>query len=207
MNNDVMKYCAIGCCVLYILLFLVLPVITYAVLPSLLSSVDMAGFTKGSLTGADVMGDIGWVWAVLVCGVAMGVCALLLPGKKAAIVSLAGAFIPLIAFLLIKGDNALGTLIYRQMSKNSAVGVVNALVGIGTSIVNGISAGAGNELAKGLEDGVNELLKALELGIGVGTILSMICGFGSAILCFLSDSPGKAVTRTPGLGSDMGDEW
>ncbi len=162
--TEYMKPCAVVCCVLYIVLFLFLPVL----------SVALVGI---GFSGADLMGQSGWVWLVLVCGVGMGVCALVLPGKIAALVSLVGALIPLISFLLIRGQ----------------------VLDVGNTVSGVLGLGGAGRIVSGA---ISSVLK-----IGVGTILSMICGIGSAVLCFLSEGQGRATTRTPGLGNDTGDEW
>ena len=156
MNSNYFKLGALGCCVLYLVLYLFLPVVSIP-------------FVGVGASASQAMSVTGWPWLVIIGGVAMGVCALLLPGKKAAIVSLVGAFLPLISFALIKGDI--------------------------TGVVGGIGLGVVANYAGAL------------FNIGLGVILAMLCGIGSAVLCFLSDGQGKATTRTPGLGSDTGDEW
>ena len=161
MNNSYFKLGALGCCVLYLILYLFLPVVSIA-------------FVGLGVSPSQIMSVSFWPWLVVIGGVAMGVCALLLPAKPAAIVSLAGAFLPLITFLTIKGQ------------------------------ITGAAGGVANMIGAGSV--VNTVAGAL-LNIGLGAILAMLCGFGSAVLCFLSEGQGRATTRTPGLGTDTGDEW
>ena len=164
MNNNVLKLCAVGCCVLYILLFLFLPEFTVALIGIGVSGADMLQFS-------------GWGWLVIISGVAMGACALLLPGKVAAIVSGIGAFMPLFSLLFLKSQ------------------------------ITGLARGATGSIGAGVLGGTVDSIIGYAVQVGSGVILAIICGLGSAVLCFLSEGQSKATTRTAGLGSDTGDEW
>lgn len=47
----------------------------------------------------------------------------------------------------------------------------------------------------------------LHVGMGFGTVLCVLLGIGSAVLCFMSGFNRRPKTRNPGLTSDSGDEW
>ena len=153
--NNYFKLGAAGCCVLYLLLYLFLPVLA---LP----------FVGIGASGSQLLSAVFWPWLVIIGGIAMGVCAMLLEGKPAALVSLLGAFLPMVSFLAIRG----------QVS-----GLANSIVPV-----------------------VGNYAGAL-LNMGLGVILPMLCGFGSAVLCFLSDGQGRTHEHSAGLGKDDGNEW
>ncbi len=43
--------------------------------------------------------------------------------------------------------------------------------------------------------------------LGFGPVISILCGIGGAVLCFLSENASKPRTITPGISSNSDDEW
>lgn len=91
------KLCAMGCSILYVIIFLFCPFLVFSAIGE-----AVVGFTgTGLLSG---IGDIGiWPLLPLLSGIAMAVCALVTPGKVGGIVCSVGAAIPLITFYLLQG--------------------------------------------------------------------------------------------------------
>ena len=147
------------CCFLYVISFLVLPFIVI--------------ITVMTIPGSQLL-STAWGWIVLLTGIAMGVCALLVDGKIAGIVSGVGAIVPLIVFFVAPGS-LLGSIIPADLG--------------------GISGIASSFLGRYV------------FQIGVGVILPMLFGIGSAVLCFLSEYKKKPKQITAGLGADTDDDW
>lgn len=153
------KIGAAVCCFLYVITFLVLPFIVIIAILSVPGSQLLSTF---------------WGWIVLLTGIAMGICALLVDGKTAGIVSGVGALIPLIVFFVAPGS-LIGSIIPADLGGVS---------GIATSF-----------------------LGRYAFQIGVGVILPMLFGIGSAALCFLSEYKRTPKQITAGLGAETDDDW
>ena len=134
--------------------------------------------TQIGITGLDSVSFSLWGYLPLLTGIGMAAAALLAPGKAAAAVNAVGAFVPLLTFLLIR---------------SVITGDAAALAGF---------AGAENFSSAGAA------VLSAALTAGFGPVLAMLFGFGSAVLCFLSDSSGRTnVKRTPGLGAEPDEDW
>ena len=88
------KLCAMGCSILYVIIFLFCPF--------LVARVGGVGATGKDLLS--VMEYIGiWPLLTLLSGIAMAVCSLVTPGKVGGIVCSVGAAMPLITYYLLIG--------------------------------------------------------------------------------------------------------
>ncbi len=133
-----------------------------------------------NLSGTDIMNLTGWIFLPLAAGLAMTLCAFLLPGKTGAIVSAVCTLMPLLAFFLVRSDLA-------------SMGLAAVSQGLG-------KAGPGSL-------GVADAAVSYMFRVGAGVIVSMILGCACTVLCFLSDGRSAPKPQTPGLTSDGGDEW
>ena len=87
------RFGALGCCLVYLLAFLLLPLVTNRLMLT-------------SASGIDCLSVSVWAYLVLAAGIAAAVCTLIAPPKAAAAVCLAAAFIAIFSFFLLRKDTA-----------------------------------------------------------------------------------------------------
>ena len=130
-NNSWMKWAALGCCVLYLLLFLVLPFIA------------VRGIGILGVNGADLMSSTFWAFLPLFAGIAMGVCTMVASDKTAGAVCICGAVIPLITFFIVRGSVINGALSLAGLSGGGIGGYLgNKVFTIGAGAILPILLGA-----------------------------------------------------------------
>ncbi len=133
-----------------------------------------------NVSGVDIMNLSSWIFVPLAAGLAMTVCAFILPGKTGAIVSAVCTLMPLLAFFLVRNDlTSMGLMAVSQGLSHSGLGNI----------------------------GITDAAVSYVIRVGAGVIVSMILGCGSTVLCFLSEGKYKPKSQTPGLTADGGDEW
>ncbi len=123
MNNVNWKnLAAMGCSILYILLYLFLPVI----------AVKLIGV---GASGMDLFSLSVWSYLPLVAGIAMAVCAMVTPPKTGGIVCIVGAFIPLITYFILNGE------IVSGVASISGIPALNPLLGMGANVIFTVGTG------------------------------------------------------------------
>ena len=124
---------AVVCCFLYVIAFLLLPFVMVVILP---------------VQGAQLLSTF-WGWLVLAAGIAMGICAMLVDGKIAAIVSGVGALVPLIVFYTAPGailksfipadlgsaGNLAGSVVSVYAVQIGAGAILPLILGIGSAVL------------------------------------------------------------------------
>ncbi len=123
MNNVNWKnLAAMGCSILYILLYLFLPVI----------AVKLLGV---GASGMDLFSLSVWSYLPLIAGIAMAVCALVTPPQTGGVVCIVGAFIPLITYFILSGE------IVGGVASLSGVPGMSSLLGMGANAIFTVGAG------------------------------------------------------------------
>lgn len=122
MNQSGFKLGAAGCCVAYVLAYLLLPFI----------AIKLIGI---GLPGKDCMSINGLCYLPLLMGIGMAVCSFALPGKIGAIVCGIGAFLPLVLYFPVEDS-----LVRDGLALASTVipGLGAALAGLGSYAVGQI---------------------------------------------------------------------
>lgn len=122
MNTNWKNLAAMGCSILYILLYLFLPVI----------AVKLIGV---GASGMDLFSLSVWSYLPLVAGIAMAICAVVTPPKSGGIVCIVGAFIPLITYFILNGE------IVSGVATLSGVSGMNSVLGMGANAIFTVGAG------------------------------------------------------------------
>ena len=124
MNNSWKSLAAIGCCILYILLYLFLPVI----------AVKLIGI---GASGINLFSVSVWSYLPLIAGIGMAICSILTPPKVGGIVCSIGTFIPLIAYFIINGEIVSGAASLISIpGMDSVIGMgANAIFTVGAGVV------------------------------------------------------------------------
>lgn len=138
MNNISWKnLSAMGCSILYILLYMFLPVI----------AVKLSGV---GFSGMDLFSFTVWGFLPLIAGIAMAICVMVAPSKIAGGVCIGGAFIPLITYFILQseivggvassfsGGSGLGSFLHIGASAVLTVGagvILPMLLGIGAAVL------------------------------------------------------------------------
>ncbi len=122
MNTNWKKLAAMGCSVLYILLYLFLPVI----------AVKLLGV---GASGMDLFSLSVWSYLPLVAGIAMAICAIVTSPKAGGAVCIVGAFIPLITYFIVNGE------IVGGVASISGVSALSPLLGMGANVIFTVGAG------------------------------------------------------------------
>ena len=166
MNNyrNLMKPCAIVLCVLYLVFVVFLPYVVF-------SGDTGLGFKAGldlkfsniisgtiDMMGARVDADgvqSTWIILPLIAGIGMVLASALLPGKKAAVVCIIGAFIALIAFWLVRGDMADGYSEVKEYLKIGSGPILALICGIAAAAVCWLSESMAprREITPGVDSG------------------------------------------------------
>ena len=149
MTDSGYKLCAAGCCVAYVLTFLLLPFI----------AIKLIGI---GISGMDCMQLNGLCYLPLLMGIGMAVCCFVLPGKTAAVVCGIGAFLPLIIYfpvqngLVSDGLALAGTIIKGLASALSGIGsyVVGQILTLGIGVFLPMLCGIGAAVLCYLSDNV-----------------------------------------------------
>ena len=122
MNTSWKNLSAMGCSILYILLYLFLPII----------AVKLIGI---GLTGMTLFSVSIWSYLPLAGGIAMAICALIAPPKVSGIVCIIGTFIPLITYLIVNSD------ILNGVVSLSGVPGIGSAISIGSGAILTVGAG------------------------------------------------------------------
>ena len=138
MGTNWKKLTAMGCSILYIILYLFLPVLSF----------KLFGIGVKGIAGADLLSETVWSWLPLLAGIAMAVCSMVLPSVPAGIVCGAGAFMPLFAYFMLKrmivsnasfsGTSGLDSLLSMGTEALLSMGVgviLPILLGIGAAVL------------------------------------------------------------------------
>lgn len=91
MNKNTFRFCAAGCCAAYTLCYLFLPLL----------GVRLAG------VGLSAVQLISWDFLYILplpVGIAMGICACMLPGKTAGAICLGGSFLPVLMYFILSSQ-------------------------------------------------------------------------------------------------------
>lgn len=131
MRNN-LKLFAAGCCLIYLLVYLFLPMV----------AIVLVGIGAPAM---NLMSVSVWCYLPLICGIAMLICSITLPGRTSGIICAIGAFLPLITFFIVRTSvisNAL-SLFGSAISSLGVAGISQVLtVGVGPilALVAGIGA-------------------------------------------------------------------
>ena len=152
---------AMGCSILYIILYLFLPVLSFR----------LFGFGVKGIAGADLLSETVWSWLPLLAGIAMAVCCVILPAVPAGIVCGGGAFMPLLTYFILKrmiisnasfsGSSGLDLLLGRGAEAILSMGVgviLPILLGIGAAVLCFLSelGGRPKERTAGFSTGADD---------------------------------------------------
>ena len=116
------KLTAMGCSILYVLLYLFLPVL----------ALKLVGI---GASGSDLFSITAWSYLPLIMGIGMAVCAVVAPSKVSGAVCTVGVFIPLITYFIIRSQ-----IISNTISLTGISGL-GSMVGIGTNAIFTVGAG------------------------------------------------------------------
>lgn len=122
MNINWKNLAALGCCLMYVLLYLFLPVL----------AVKLIGI---GASGMDLFSVTVWSYLPLIMGIAMALCAVLTPSRVGGAVCIVGAFVPLITYFIIR------SLIIRDAGLLTGVSGLSSVIGIGTNVIFTVGAG------------------------------------------------------------------
>lgn len=151
------KLIAAACALVYLLLYLFLPFMSVAL-------------TSFGFSGSDAMSLSAWCYIPLVCGIAMVICSIFLPGKISAIIAAVGAFMPLLVFFIVRGEltGDVSALIGidRIPGLSAVLGRVSAVFKLGIGGVLSMISGVGCAVLCFLSDSLQKPA-ARTAGLGV----------------------------------------
>ena len=130
---------AMGCSILYILLFLFLPVI----------SIKAFGYNVSGYSGMDLLSETAWSYLPLIFGIGMAVCAMVTPSIVGGIVCSVGSIMPMITYFgirgsIIRGEFGIDSVFeygfrdFALLSESMTVGagvIIPILLGIGAAVL------------------------------------------------------------------------
>ena len=154
MRNN-LKLFAAGCCLIYLVVYLFLPFV----------SIVLIGIGAPAI---NMMSISAWCYLPLLCGIAMLICSLVLPGKPSGIICAVGAFIPLITFFIVQTSvvsNALA--LFGTVVSSMGTAAISQALTVGIGPILALIAGAFASALCFLSEG--KLQKPVQHTAGLGS--------------------------------------